>query len=108
MTKGWTEERRQKARERILKNKPWEKSTGPRTKEGKRNSALNAVKHGERSRIWDDYIQKVLAINEIVTVQAVLISEYQRKNDRLTNELIKKINENKGDPPHPPDFIPTD
>lgn len=108
MTKGWTEERRQKARERILKNKPWEKSTGPRTADGKRKSSLNAVKHGGRSRIWDDYIQKVLVINEIVTVQAVLISEYQRKNDRLTNELIKKVNDINGEAPHPPEFTPTD
>lgn len=108
MTKGWTEERRQKARERILKNKPWEKSTGPRTAEGKRKSSLNAVKHGGRSRIWEVYIQKVLDMNEIVNAQAVIISEYHRKNTRLTNELIKKVNENKGEAPHPPDSIPTD
>jgi len=29
--------------------KPWERSTGPRTPEGKAQSSKNAAKHGERS-----------------------------------------------------------
>lgn len=41
MGKEWTLERRQRARELILKNRPWEKSTGPRTVEGKQRSAFN-------------------------------------------------------------------
>ncbi len=45
-TKSWTPERRQAARERILKNKPWEKSTGPKTMRGKIASSRNAFKHG--------------------------------------------------------------
>lgn len=45
-TKTWTPERRAAARERILKNKPWEKSTGPRTRRGKAASSRNAFTHG--------------------------------------------------------------
>lgn len=44
MGKKWTKERRQRARELILKNRPWEKSTGPRTVVGKRRSAFNLTK----------------------------------------------------------------
>lgn len=46
----WTEERRQKQRETINRNRPWEKSTGPRTRKGKARASLNAVKHGVHSR----------------------------------------------------------
>ncbi|MCE7886217.1 MAG: hypothetical protein DYH13_01765 [Alphaproteobacteria bacterium PRO2] len=46
----WTEERRQKQREIINRNRPWEKSTGPRTRKGKARSSLNAVKSGLHGR----------------------------------------------------------
>ena len=46
----WTEEARQKQREIIMKSKPWEKSTGPKTPEGKEKSACNGFKHGFRSK----------------------------------------------------------
>ena len=36
-------------RETIERNKPWERSTGPRTEDGKARSSRNALKHGERS-----------------------------------------------------------
>ncbi len=49
-TKGWSEERRQKQRQRIKQNKPWLKSTGPRSKTGKENAKMNGLKHGLRSR----------------------------------------------------------
>jgi len=46
----WTPESRQKQREVIMKSKPWEKSTGPKTPEGKKNVAQNSLKHGMRSK----------------------------------------------------------
>ena len=49
MTHGWTSERRKKQAESIRKWKPWEKSTGPKTEEGKTVSSQNAHKHGMRS-----------------------------------------------------------
>ena len=39
---GWTDERRAKQREAIQRWKPWEKSTGPRTPQGKAQAAANA------------------------------------------------------------------
>ncbi len=38
----WTEARRQRQRDVINASKPWLKSTGPRTKEGKTKVARNA------------------------------------------------------------------
>lgn len=47
---GWTPERRARQSEAIKRWKPWEKSTGAKTAEGKENSKMNAWKHGGRSK----------------------------------------------------------
>lgn len=39
---AWTAERRARQREIIARTKPWEKSTGPKTAEGKARSSQNA------------------------------------------------------------------
>lgn len=107
MTKGWTEERRQKARERILQNKPWEKSTGPKTVSGKQKSAINALKHGERSRIWREYSEKIINLNNISLNLVWEAHEFKCQYALMTNELIKKSNKNKEEGPHPHTKIPT-
>ena len=43
----WTADRRQRQRELIQTWKPWEKSTGARTAEGKAKASKNAVKTGK-------------------------------------------------------------
>lgn len=53
-TNGWTPERRRRAAERIRRHKPWEHSTGPRTKAGKETTRCNAYKHGRRSAAMKD------------------------------------------------------
>lgn len=50
---GWTQERRLKQSEAIKRCKPWEKSTGAKTPEGKEKSKMNAYKHGARSKELD-------------------------------------------------------
>lgn len=42
----WTDEARVKQAERIKTWKPWSKSTGPQTEEGKSVSSMNALKTG--------------------------------------------------------------
>jgi len=46
---NWTPERRARQAELIKRWKPWERSTGPRTAEGKEISARNAYKGGHRA-----------------------------------------------------------
>ncbi len=48
--KGWTPERRARQAARIREWQPWRRSTGPRSEAGKAQSAMNALKHGGRSR----------------------------------------------------------
>ena len=46
---GWTPERRQQQRDAIQRWKPWERSTGPKTDDGKRRSAKNSTVTGIHS-----------------------------------------------------------
>ncbi len=46
MANGWTSERRARQTELIQKWRPWEKSTGPNTPEGKARVSQNAYKGG--------------------------------------------------------------
>jgi len=50
MAGEWTHERKAKQRAAIYRWRPWDKSTGPKSKEGKARVANNAWKHGARSR----------------------------------------------------------
>ncbi|MFM0644527.1 hypothetical protein PQR14_09355 [Paraburkholderia bryophila] len=52
MANDWTPERRAKQAEAIKRWKPWERSTGPKSDEGKEVSSQNGLKHGMRSREW--------------------------------------------------------
>ena len=45
---GWTPERRAKQSELIRNWRPWERSTGPKTTEGKAKVSRNPWKGGER------------------------------------------------------------
>jgi hypothetical protein len=47
----WTEDRRQRQRELIQTWRPWEKSTGARTVEGKLKVSKNATKTGKSLQI---------------------------------------------------------
>jgi hypothetical protein len=50
MAKGWTDERRAKQAAAIQRWRPWEKSTGPRSADGKTHSSRNAWKGGKRPK----------------------------------------------------------
>jgi len=50
MSNGWTPERRAKQAQAIQRWKPWERSTGPVSEEGKAISSRNAFKGGHMQR----------------------------------------------------------
>ena len=47
----WTPEQRQQQAERIRNWRPWERSTGPRTTEGKAKASRNSWKGGHRQML---------------------------------------------------------
>ncbi len=51
MATGWTPERRKQQAELIATWKPWKRSTGPKTAQGKANSSRNAFKDGFKQQI---------------------------------------------------------
>jgi len=50
MSRIWTQEQRIEQAKRIRSWKPWQKSTGPKTIDGKKRTSQNAYKHGGRSQ----------------------------------------------------------
>ena len=65
----WTAERRAKQSESIQRWRPWEKSTGARTAEGKAKISNNAVKAGKNLEIKELF----KAINELLNKQKHLL-----------------------------------
>ena len=57
---GWSQDRRVRQAAAIQKWRPWEKSTGPRTAEGRARSARNAYRGGQRQR-FRQFVQSVSA-----------------------------------------------
>lgn len=74
MPRTWTPEQRAAAAERIRANKPWEKSTGPRSRKGKKKSSQNAVKHG---------------LKRAETLRALKLFKVHREFLRLSQALIR-------------------
>lgn len=63
----WTPERRVRQAELIRLWKPWEKSTGPRTPDGKAKAARNAWKGGHWRELRELRRVLVLALRNVPT-----------------------------------------
>lgn len=61
VTKGWPPARRKRQAELIRRTKPWLKTTGPRTRQGKDAVRHNACKHGFYDENWRRFRQVLLA-----------------------------------------------
>ena len=57
--KGWSPDRRARQAVLIRGWQPWRRSTGPKTEAGKARCAMNALKHGFRSRATIQEFQRV-------------------------------------------------
>lgn len=67
--RNWTEEQRQRQRELIQRWKPWMKSTGAKTPEGKRRSSQNSFKTGNSLKIRE----MIKQLNQLLKDQKELL-----------------------------------
>ena len=65
--RAWTPRRREEQRERIMAARPWEASTGPRSIDGKRRSAMRGLKSGARSAAFREIRQYLVGVGKIVS-----------------------------------------
>jgi hypothetical protein len=82
----WTEEARQRQAELIRQRRPWLKSTGPRTPEGKSRSARNAWKGGPR---WHHHRR----VMKRLRAQLALIRQFGEipgQYDKLVDYLMRR------------------
>ena len=75
-TKGWSEESRRKAAERIRKTRPWDHATGPKSETGKAASAGNSLKSGLHT-------SDMRALRRILCAQAKLVQALNRHCERM-------------------------
>ena len=68
--RNWTIEQRQRQRELIQRWKPWTKSTGAKTTEGKKRASQNAYKTGKSLEIR----QFIKSIKKLLKEQKGLIN----------------------------------
>lgn len=96
MTKGWTEERRKKQAETIQKHKPWEHSTGPKTKKGKARSRYNALVTGQYAAQPElGAIPRALAAQKQFLFYLCLHLKASSDDRSLWNELIRNRRKSK-------------
>ena len=73
MSNGWMSERRQQQALAIRRWCPWERSTGPRSADGKRRSSRNAFRGGERLRV-----------REVAKALTAVLGEHRRSLRQLS------------------------
>ncbi len=81
MARKWTEEERRKQAEAIRRWKPWEKSTGPKTRAGKARCKMNAYRHGLYT-LEGKALREALRLNQEFVRNALLYEAAQRHHER--------------------------
>lgn len=64
--RNWTPEERAKQADACRRNKPWTRSTGPKTRAGKARSRMNALKTGNYTPHWKALRRALLMNREFV------------------------------------------
>lgn len=81
ITRGWPPARRKAQAERIRQQKPWTKSTGSKTDDGKKRAALNAIKKGFYTNVWRAVRMALRAHKDLVKKVNVMLNKTKRENN---------------------------
>ena len=79
---GWTSERRARQAARTRLQRPWLHATGPKSAAGKARVAMNALRHGWRSRAWMAKAQRIRNAIRLCADTALLARMLIRERDR--------------------------
>jgi hypothetical protein len=82
ISKGWTPERRARYAALARLWQPWRHSSGPRTAAGKARVAMNALRHGYRSRAWTLKAQRIRRAIRLCADTLLLARMLVRERDR--------------------------
>jgi hypothetical protein len=82
--KGWTPERRARQSALIRRWQPWRRSTGPKSEAGKMRVAMNALRHGGRSRAWRLRTQRIRHAIRLCAQTVLIARALIRQRDRAT------------------------
>ena len=73
MANGWTDERKARQAQAIRRWRPWERSTGPRTRAGKARVSRNAYRGGARQTLRELARQ----LNALLRDQRAVLEEFR-------------------------------
>ncbi len=88
MKRQWSEKRRKEQAERCRRNQPWKNATGPKTKEGKARSSMNAYKHGGFNGT-KELVNALLFYNKAFLAVTLELAENELINAQLKQMLIR-------------------
>ena len=94
MVRQWTEEERRKQAEAVKRWKPWEKSTGPKSRAGKDRAKMNALKHGNYA-LSRQALRLALQLNRDFLKQVALWVALDEREALLRNEVLKNADKTK-------------
>lgn len=88
---SWTPERRRKQRDWMLENKPWLKSTGPISEEGKKKSSQNATNHFVKTSLktLDKIMKRQEKVLQLLRSDVAMEEHMKEIEDEITG--IKRI-----------------
>lgn len=88
-SESWTPERRIRQRQAIQRNRPWEKSTGPRTNEGKAIASQNANRSAARILAKLEKLEDRLARLDLARLYGTVPSRVDAED--MCRDLEKQI-----------------